>query len=107
MKLNRNLVLAILVLFSALSVYAVLEVGYIGIFDYHRHSPAGWQVFADLVIALILVLAWMIPDARQRGRNPWPFVIATLALGSIGPLLYLATASDQIGQAHEPVRPAA
>ncbi len=81
----------VLIPFSLLTVYAVMEVGYLGIFDYHRHSPAGWQVFTDLVIALLLVFVWMIPDARARGRNPWPWVVATLLSGSFGPLLYLAT----------------
>ena len=88
---KRTLAIILLVPFSILSVYAVLEVGYVGIFDYHRHSPAGWQVFADLVVALILVLSWMLPDAKKRGRNPIPWVVITLFLGSIGPLLYLAT----------------
>ncbi|MEM7276964.1 MAG: hypothetical protein AAF385_02470 [Pseudomonadota bacterium] len=88
---KRTLAIILLVPFSILSVYAVHKVGYIGIFDYHRHSPAGWQVFADLVVALILVLSWMIPDAKKRGRNPIPWVVITLFLGSIGPLLYLAT----------------
>ena len=89
MKLPRPILIAILLPFSLLSLYAVLEVGYIGIFDYHRHSPAGWQVFTDLVIALVLVLAWLVPDAKEKGRNPWPFVAGTLLLGSFGPLLYL------------------
>ena len=50
----RNFALVLLIPFSALTLYALMEVGYIGIFDYHRHSPAGWQVFADLVVALLL-----------------------------------------------------
>lgn len=86
---RRYLALILFIPFALLTVYAVQQVGYIGVLDYHRHSPAGWQVFADLVIALILILAWLIPDARQAGRNPWPWVIITLVLGSIGPLLYL------------------
>jgi drug/metabolite transporter (DMT)-like permease len=86
---KRTLAIIILIPFSALSLYAVAKVGYIGIFDYHRHSPAGWQVFADLVIALVLVLSWLIPEARRAGRNPWPWVAVTLFLGSFGPLLYL------------------
>lgn len=87
---QRTIAIALLVPFLALTAYALYAVGYIGIFDYHRHSPAGWQVFADLVVALVLVLTWMIPDAKRAGRNPWPWVVATLLLGSIGPLLYLA-----------------
>jgi len=41
------------------------------------------------VIALVLLLTWLVPEARKAGRNPWPWVVATLLLGSIGPLLYL------------------
>ncbi len=65
---------------------------YLGILDYHRYSPAGWQVFTDLVIALVLVLSWLIPEAKKNNRNPWPWVLATVLMGSFGPLLYLATA---------------
>ncbi len=86
---KRTLAVILLVPFTLLTLYALSQVGYVGIFDYHRHSPAGWQVFADLVIALVLVLSWMIPEARRAGRNPWPWVVTTLFLGSIGPLLYL------------------
>lgn len=87
---KRTLAIIVLVPFTVLTVYAVAQVGYIGIFDYHRHSPAGWQVFADLVIALLLVLTYLVPEARKAGRNPWPWVVLTLFLGSFGPLLYLA-----------------
>ena len=92
MNFRRTLAVVLLVPFLALTGYALLDVGYIGIFDYHRHSSAGWQVFADLVVSLILVLTWLVPEARQAGRNPWPWVVATLFLGAISPLLYLATA---------------
>lgn len=95
----RLLAIALFIPFAALTVYAVLEVGYIEIFAYHRHSPAGWQVIADLVIALVLVLCWLVPDARKAGRNPWPWVVMTLFLGSLSPLLYLATGSRQHAQA--------
>ena len=47
------------------------------------------QVFADIAIALVLVLAWMWRDAASTGRRFWPYAIVTLMLGSIGPLLYL------------------
>jgi hypothetical protein len=92
MATRRTLALILLVPFSVLTLYAVAEVGYVGIFEYHRHSPAGWQVFADLVIALVLVLAWLVPEARRAGHSPWPWVVVTLFLGSFGPLLYLVFA---------------
>lgn len=92
---TRTLAIAILIPFTLLTLYAVSQVGYIGIFEYHLHSPAGWQVIADLVIALVLVLTWLVPEARKAGRNPWPWVVATLLLGSIGPLLYLVLAGRE------------
>ena len=80
-----------LVLFGAFSVWVVSEIGYLGIVEYHLPHPAGWQVFIDLVIACILLLAIIVPDAKAKGRNPWPFVVLTVLLGSIGPLAYFAT----------------
>ena len=87
---RRSLAILILIPFCVLSIYAVWQVGYVGIFDYHRHSPSGWQVITDLVIACVLVLTWLIPEAQRTGRSPWPYVVITLFLGSIGPLLYLS-----------------
>lgn len=92
---KRMLAIIILIPFSALSLYALAQVGYIGILDYHRHSPAGWQVITDLVIALVLVLTWLIPEAKKAGRNPWPWVVVTLFGGSFGPLLYLVFAKKE------------
>lgn len=90
MNPKRMWAIVLLIPFTLLTLYAVAEVGFIGIFDYQRQSPAGWQVFVDLVIALVLVLAWLIHDAKKSGRNPWPYVAVTLVAGSFGPLLYLA-----------------
>ena len=85
----RTIAIILLIPFAILTAYAVMQVGYIGILDYHRHSPAGWQVITDLVIAILLILLWLIPDAKASGRNPWPYAAISVFLGSIGPLLYL------------------
>lgn len=88
--MNRRMFAIILLIpFLVLSAYAVQQVGYWGIFDYHRHSPAGWQVITDLVIAILLIFTWMIPEAKRTGRNPWPYVVISVFLGSIGPLLFM------------------
>lgn len=93
---NRNVIaLVLLIPFVALTIYSIAQVGYLGLFEYHLHSPAGWQVFTDLVIALLIVMLWLFPEARRAGRNPWPWFVATLFLGSISPLLYLATSKSQ------------
>ena len=89
--MNRKpLAIALLLPFTAFTVFALMQVGYVGLFTYQMQNAGGWQVLIDLVIALILVISWMIPDARATGRNPWPWVVATLFLGSIAPLAYLA-----------------
>lgn len=89
----RPLLLALLLPFAALTTAALWQHGYLGILLPHFRSLAGGQVLADLAIALSLVLAWLWKDARSRGRNPWPWLVATLALGSFGPLLYLISLS--------------
>ncbi|MCR9105642.1 MAG: hypothetical protein NXI15_10150 [Gammaproteobacteria bacterium] len=87
---RKSLAITLLVPFVAFTVYALTQVGYVGLFTYQMQNAGGWQVLLDLVVALVLVLSWLIPDARANGRNPWPWVGATLFLGSIGPLAYLA-----------------
>lgn len=87
---RRTLSIALLIPFALLTLYALAIDGYMGILDHQLATPAGWQVLADLVVALLLVLTWLIPDARRSGRNPWPWVVLTLFMGSIGPLVYFA-----------------
>lgn len=87
---TRLVVLSVvLVLFSALTATAILDVGVWGIFEPHFTTWGGAQVFADLVIVAVLACFWMVADARERGLAAWPFVLLTLAAGSYGPLLYL------------------
>ncbi len=95
---RKTLAIVLLVPFLLLTAYAVWDVGAAGIFVYQLQSSAGWQVFADLVISLVLVLTYLIPQARRDGRNPWPWVVATLFVGVISPLLYYATDKARGGE---------
>jgi len=89
---KKILLLAIVIAaFGALTATALADVGYLGIVLPHFQSAGGLQVLVDLVIALTLVMAWMVADARRSGRNPWPWVALTLLAGSFGPLGYLLT----------------
>ncbi|MEO1081632.1 MAG: hypothetical protein AAFY29_18890 [Pseudomonadota bacterium] len=82
--------------FLALTTWALLNGGIMGILNTYQ-TPGGAQVFADLVISLILLLTFLVPHARANGRNPWIWVGLTLCLGSIAPLLYFATGA--VGEA--------
>lgn len=75
--------------FLGLTTWAVYEHGLVGVLAWAFESPAAMLFAADLVIALSLILAWMVRDARERGRPVLPYVALTLALGSAGPLAYL------------------
>jgi hypothetical protein len=49
-----------------------------------------------------MVSVWMWQDARARGTSAIPYLVVTLFLGSIGPLLYLfrrAGAEETAGDA--------
>jgi hypothetical protein len=90
--MNRAVLGGVLLAFAGLTVAAVMQHGYVGIFEYQLQSLAGLQVLADLGIALLLVLVWLWRDARLTGRNALPWIVLTLLAGSFGPLLYLLTA---------------
>ncbi len=89
--MSRVLIVVTLFLFGALTAIALYQHGYWGIIAPHFQSTGAGQVFADLVIALVMVLVFIWHDAKATGRNPWPWILATLALGSFGPLVYFLT----------------
>ena len=75
--------------FVALTAYAVWQYGYIAFFELATMNAVTVQVSIDLVIALAMVSLWMVRDARARGTSAVPYLVLTLFLGSIGPLVYL------------------
>ena len=87
---RKQLVLsAALIILLAMDAYSVYLYGYIGFFQMVVATFAGVTAFVDLMIALVLILVWMSDDARQRNVSTIPYLVVTIALGSIGPLLYL------------------
>ena len=87
---RRQLALsAALIVLLATDAYSVYLYGYIGFFRMVLENFAGVTAFVDLAIALVLILVWMGDDARQRNVSAIPYLVLTIALGSIGPLLYL------------------
>ena len=103
------LIALVLVAFAALTGYAVVEVGYLGIFAAATHNAGAVQVFVDLAIVCALACIWMFFDTRTRQLNPWPFIVVTLLAGCFGPLLYLLRrewlAKDSSGSANRPPSP--
>jgi hypothetical protein len=75
--------------FAALTAYAVYSYGFGGVLDLMLANAVTITLLADLTIALGLVTVWMVQDARDRGWSPIPYVLLTLTMGSVGPLVYL------------------
>lgn len=87
----RSTLILILVAFSCYTAWIGWEFGYLSVFTETLDKHPSTQALLDLVIAAVLLLFVMIADNRRRGRdfkNVLPYVITTLLLGSIGPLLY-------------------
>lgn len=89
MSAKKILLWGMFVGFSLYSTWVLWEVGYFGIWQAGLVSAGSLQILLDLVVCCVLIASWMIKDARSRGLNPYPWVIATLFMGSISPLAYL------------------
>lgn len=69
--------------------FALATDGFWAIFGVATSSWAGAQVFTDLALALLVASRWLARDARSRGMNPWPWLIAFLPLGSLSIVIYM------------------
>lgn len=88
---NRPLWTALAIAFGVLNVWAIATAGLEGIATYLASlGPIGVLATVDLLLALGVGLAFVLRDARGRGSDPKPFVVLTLATGSLGLLAYLA-----------------
>ena len=78
-----------LIILGIITVIALWDGGLTGFFEGIIHSWATLQIYVDLVIAIVFLMVWMWRDAKASGRNPWPWLIAALIVGSFSPLVYL------------------
>ena len=89
MKLRNFLLFAVFAAFTLYTAIVVMDHGYTGFIELALGGGWGAQVFIDLIIALLLFMTWMLPDARERGIPAAPYAILILGAGSIGALAYL------------------
>ncbi len=97
--MNRIAAGLLLAAFAVFNIYVLRTVGYWAVVRDPFKLLSTTQVFVDLTIALSLVNLWILLDCRRRGRT-WlfvPFLLMTIMLGSMGPLLYLALRKDPPG----------
>jgi predicted tellurium resistance membrane protein TerC len=76
--------------FAAINIYAFMAGDLAGLVNYLTTlGPWATLGIVDLLIALFIGMAWMWRDAQGRGISPMPYLLLTLATGSIGLLVYL------------------
>jgi cytochrome bd-type quinol oxidase subunit 2 len=75
--------------FSAFSLWVLLQIGYLGILRGGFANLGSLQITVDLVIACVIGAGFIARDCRAQGRAWWPWVVLTLIAGSIGLLAYL------------------
>jgi hypothetical protein len=93
----KSAALFALIGFAALNVFAAVTVGFGGLGRAVLGVNAWSTVLVtDLAIALAMVCVWVYRDARRRGKSPLPYLVLTLATGSLGPLLYVLVREEDV-----------
>ena len=89
MNIRLILLTVTFALFGAYSLWLLLDVGYIAIWQAGFASASSFQILMDLVIACLIVSSWMIGDAKARGVTVWPWILAVVTTGTLAILVYL------------------
>lgn len=78
------------VLFLAWSLFTLAKEGLAGVWVEHTRNAWGNQIWFDLLLALGIGWALLLPRGRAVGMRPWPWLALLLATGSVGLLAMLA-----------------
>jgi len=81
--------LVVFVAFTAWSLTVLAGQGLGGFFSLVGREPWAAQLLVDLSLSLVVAWSWLRHDARTRGITAWPYMVATVALGSVAVLAYL------------------
>jgi hypothetical protein len=84
-------------LFLAFSVIPIAREGLAGLIAVHTLNWWAAQVTIDLVLAATTAFSLAIPEARRQGIGIAPWLVATIALGSIGLLAFVARVQSARG----------
>lgn len=95
MNLKQIALTIVLADFLALTAWAVLDIGLVGVFEAATANLATILLSVDLLLALGVATWWTWKDARRRGINPTPYLLLTAVTGSAGPLVYLIARERQ------------
>jgi hypothetical protein len=89
---NLPLVLSLTVIWIAWVAFTLAVLAHHGLGGFLEavlDNSAVTQVTIDLVLSVVIALGFIRIDARRRGLPYWPYLVATIATGSIGLIAYL------------------
>ena len=89
MPFLKPILALVFLLFGAFSLWALVEIGFVGIWQSGFANLGSAQITVDLIVACSLLVGFIARDCNAQGRPWWPWAALTLALGSFGPLAYL------------------
>lgn len=75
---------ALSALFLAWSVWTISQQGLAAVWTEHTRNAWGNQIWFDLLMAIGLGLALLLPRARAAGMKPLPWLLLVAATGSVG-----------------------
>lgn len=90
-SIPKWLILIVTIGFAILTIFSLVEFGFIGIILQGVQNSATLQIYVDLIITLLLFLVWLKHDTKRKGRNFYLWLVITLIFGGFGPLFYLLT----------------
>ena len=92
---ERRLALVAIIGFAVLTIAGIVNDGLPGgAIDAITFNTMSWQIYIDLVLAIVVLSIWIYRDARQRGTSPWPYIAGGVVAGMFGPLFYLLLRPD-------------
>ncbi|MEO6278423.1 DUF2834 domain-containing protein [Roseateles sp.] len=98
----RTALILITAAFGAFSLYAMWQVGFIGLWQGGLANIGAQQITLDLIVSSLLLIGFVARDCRAQGRPWWPWALLTLAAGSFGTLAYLLLAAPRQHRARMP-----
>jgi len=103
---NRPLVASVLLGFSAFTAWVIARDP--GGFTIFLRDPWSAQFLGDLTISMLISWSLLAREAKRTGARIWPWVLASIPLGSIAVLVYLLVRPSEdrarAGRIAEPAR---
>lgn len=88
MNLKRIVLGLVFLDFAAFTGWILFTQDNLALLEGTLTNPWGLQIAIDLCFSALFGSAWLYRDAKKKGVNPWPWIVAVLPTGSLALLAY-------------------